>query len=112
MDDFFAADVRRWTSRSTDYGVEWRDDGRSGPTWRVTYIQGTGEVYAVNLAPPGRVRMLGLVPADDADIWYWTLHCVLGNYANPDENENFSLAWVTRRLQQWAAANPARVRPA
>lgn len=59
---FYAAKVTRSTSPEWDFGVHWvADTDRSWPTWRVSWIVETGEVYAVELATE-RVLVLGVVP--------------------------------------------------
>ncbi len=65
LEAFYAADERRRRSGEADYGVWWTDVW-SLPCWRVSYIQATGEVYAVE-GSGGRVEVLGVVPPDPAD---------------------------------------------
>jgi hypothetical protein len=105
LDDFHLADVRRWTSQRADYGVMWREGTGSRfhpPSWRVSYVRATGEVYAVSTAGP--VRILGVVPADGEGSWSGTLDAVLGNWADPMANDGFSLAWLEGRLRDAARA--------
>lgn len=106
LDAFYLDDPRRWTSREADYGVMWRDAGFSrfsGPQWRVSYIQATGEVYA--LSSRGPVRVLGVVPADDGPDWNRTLRAILGNWADPAVNDGFNLTWVAGRLREAACSD-------
>lgn len=47
MDEFYSAVVARRRSPETDFGVLWLAEGRSFPTWRISYVDLTGELYAV-----------------------------------------------------------------
>jgi hypothetical protein len=63
MDDFHRDDPARLTSPEWDYGVMWMErEGKLHPQWRVSWVCQTGEVYALELAAPGRVILLGDVP--------------------------------------------------
>lgn len=44
----FSADIRRKHSPEVDYGVWWRD-GQAYPTYRVSFIVDTGELYAIDV---------------------------------------------------------------
>lgn len=61
----FFADKRRMRSRELDFGVWWRD-GRNYPTYRVSWIADTGEVYALDQTEQ-RVELLGKA-GTEADI--------------------------------------------
>jgi hypothetical protein len=52
---FFLADERRRGSMESDYGVWWRDE--LDATWRVSFVDATGEVYALRLGPPSITPM-------------------------------------------------------
>ena len=118
---FYDADQDRLQSPEADYGVHWRLDHYRA-TWRVSYVQTTGEIYALYQSPSlqhnygrqrseGPVFVLGIVPADPVppDTRYGDHHCVY--YATLDKildgwpaccgAEN-SLTWVRDRI---AAAN-------
>jgi hypothetical protein len=109
LDEFIAADVRRWTSQKADYGSMWRDVG--GRLWRVLYVRATGEVYATEaVRVNGRVRLLAVVHVAEeprtpagrnirpSAVWYRNLDRLLGNYASPEETRNFSLVWLEEQL--------------
>jgi hypothetical protein len=100
-------DERR-LSGEADYGVHWRIGGQHWPTWRVSYIEKTGELYALcqhGLDCP--VVVLGVVPPDDpADDpgraggrgrYYFTLDKILDGWADPDISGH-DLAWIERKL--------------
>lgn len=94
IEAFYAADDRRRLSGEADYGVHWRQDPRQPwPTWRVSYIRDTGEVYAA--APGGPVELLGTVPPDDQPHYYATLDAILEGW--PDAHRQ-GLDWVRGRL--------------
>lgn len=38
---------RRVRSREVDYGVWWREGSGHGPWWRVSWVDATGELYAI-----------------------------------------------------------------
>lgn len=61
----FFADKTRMRSREVDFGVWWRD-GRNYPTYRVSWIADTGEVYALDQTEQ-RVELLGKV-ATEAEV--------------------------------------------
>ena len=108
LEEFYQDDVRRRISPEADYGVHWRDGQWSNP-WRVSYVQKTGEVYAINNGNhnPGPVRVLGTVPADpEPDIpksgtnYYRTLDRILDRY--PDHcGPTGGLQWVEKRLREY-----------
>ena len=98
---FYDENPKRRRSGEADYGVGWRGpDGASWPRWRVSYIQATGEVYAVALRGSGPVQVLGVVPPDDADIYYKTLDKTLSGWS--DEGDR-PLSWVRERLKRTAS---------
>lgn len=96
---FYSEDPRRERSGEADYGVHWRSDqGWASPRWRVSYIQATGEVYALELGGRSRVEVLGIVPPDDVpvgQVYYRTLDKLLEGWS--DEG-NRPLSWVRGRL--------------
>ena len=91
IEDFYNDDPSRRTSPEADYGVHWKLDGWEG-SFRVSYVQNTGEVYAVHLGPyrqgalptgevfistgrqDGPVLLLGHFPVDEEtrreDVFY------------------------------------------
>lgn len=105
---FYADDPRRERSPEHDYGVWWRDQD-DYPVWRVSWVENTGEVYALRLQeggayspgpgavavtagePTGRVELLGVIAAEDPPeqgvehaLEGWTERC----------GERGSLGWV------------------
>ena len=97
IEDFYAENEERRRSGESDYGVWWTEPGQHWPRWRVSYIQKTGEVYAVQLTTGGQVKLLGLVPPDDGPIYYQTLDRILEGWV--DVADPCSLDWVKARLQ-------------
>lgn len=103
LDDFYSASQARRTSPEADYGMQWTAAGTPG-RWRVSYVQHTGEVYAVHLdGNPAQVVILGHVPADTPanprDIWYHTLETILDGWAEECTKPD-SLRWLQSHLQQ------------
>ena len=93
---------RRFLSGEADYGVGWKLRGWPG-SWRVSYVQSTGEVYAVN-NDVGRVMVLGIVPADTrakGEIYYHTLDRILDGWPERCGTPS-GLSWVIARLREWA----------
>ena len=94
------ANAGRFLSGEADYGVHWRLKGWPG-RWRVSYIQSTGEVYAVH--DRQCVLVLGIVPADTpvpGEIYYHTLDRVLDGWAEHCGRPN-GLSWAIARLREW-----------
>ncbi len=53
-------DPRRSKSAEVDFGVWWRMEGQKWPTWRVSWIEDTGELYAKEQLPDsGRFIIIG-----------------------------------------------------
>lgn len=92
IDAFYAADPRRERSGEVDFGVMWRDGTQPWPHYRVSWVEATGEFYAVRLAGQRGscpVELLGSAASrEDAD-------AVLSGWA---EHDVFDLAWVRGRL--------------
>jgi hypothetical protein len=104
LEAFYAMNPARKRSPESDYGVMWQEAHRTWPQWRISYIQSTGEVYAVRLGKGSgdAVKVLGIVPADPVDdpvhgIWYVTLDRILDGWADVDVTHHM-LAWVEHRL--------------
>ena len=97
LDAFYADNPDRQMSGESDYGTHWTNPGQSYPLWRVSYIQKTGEVYAVQLGGAGVVQVLGTLAPDQDDIYYRTLNHVLDGWAEVCGQPG-SLDWVRRRL--------------
>ena len=80
----------RKISREIDFGVHWRLLGDRSPSpWRVSWIERTGELYAVEIAPIGRRRAV-----------------LLGRYADLDEVEDLLEGWAERPLRIGPIGNP------
>lgn len=99
---FVADDSRRDGGDQCDYGVHWYDRRRPGHH-RLTYIEDTGEVIAVQRPPPegGIVELLAVIPTDaevERRLEDWA-HAAFGSH---------SLAWVRRRLAGWRVPLPPR----
>lgn len=97
-----AEDNLRGRSPESDYGVHWRGDQddapRYGAPFRVSYIQTTGEIYALNLRSD-EVIVLGVVPADSAEIgeiYYRTVDEILRGW---EEEFGRPLEWIRDRLR-------------
>jgi len=84
------ADPRlREFSGEVDYGVHWTDPLLPGqvaghPRWRVSWIENSGEVYAVAAQRFGPVRLYGAVPGREAAEVFlagWAHHCGPGGLA-------------------------------
>ena len=119
IEDFYNHNPDRRHSPEADYGVHWRLEGWKG-SWRVSYIQNTGEVYAVHLGPyqagtlptgdtliatghsEGPVMLLGTFPVDEEkgprDIFYQGLEAHLDGWARMCPTPH-GLAWVIERMQ-------------
>lgn len=61
IEEFYDADPRRRTSGELDFGCMWVEiDRPRWPQYRVSWVDDTGEVYAVRLNH-GRIELLGKV---------------------------------------------------
>ena len=112
LEAFYDDQPRRRASGEADYGVHWHVHRRCRfPLWRVSYIQATGEVYAVQQHGACPVRVLGIIPPDPVEprdqllyyrnTYYRTLDKILEGWAEPDVS-GFDLAWVERKLAGYA----------
>jgi hypothetical protein len=119
IEDFYNDNPDRRRSPEADYGVHWRLEGWRG-SWRVSYIQNTGEVYAVHLGPyqagtlptgdtligtghgNGPVLLLGAFPVDEErslrDVFYRSLEAHLEGWPRMCTTPH-GLAWVMERMQ-------------
>jgi len=60
-------DPSRGGSPEVDFGVWWRLESQEWPTWRVSWIEKTGELYAKELDPDsGRFVIIGTFPTRQA----------------------------------------------
>lgn len=87
LEAFYAGDVRRVESVEVDFGVHWRPSHSAFQTWRVSWVEATGELYAVRLSPgpivgrgrggPVHVLATGLRMVEDAEelLLGWTDEC-------------------------------------
>jgi len=116
VEEFYADRPERLRSGEADYGVHWKAGSRRDwPQWRVSYVQATGEVYAVQLSGRCPVRVLGVVPPDpdtrhetgcyDGETYYRTLDRILDGWAELDAADR-DVAWVEQRLAGAAAEVP------
>ena len=106
IEDFYNENPRRRYSREADYGVNWRMEPWPH-RWRVSYLQDTGEIYAVNLGRnhvPGPVIIMGVLQPDHEpqgfmgrETYYRTLDAVLDGYGDRCWEKN-GLLWVMSRL--------------
>ena len=97
IEEFYAENEERRKSGEADYGYWWRSPELDWPRWRVSYIQKTGEIYAIQVKDNGMVKLLGIVPPDDDRIYYQTLDRILEGWADAIHNPG-SLVWVERKL--------------
>ena len=72
---FYAGDERRVRSVEVDFGVWWRSSLGEWPTWRISWVEDTGELIAVKLevgpmqprqGGPVHVLATALVELEDA----------------------------------------------
>ena len=109
LEAFYSEKGDRRRSPEADYGCWWVNDQGTGHC-RVSYVQATGEVYAVQLIYDEAVEVLGVVPPDPDETvrrgfgrtmfpYYRTLDRILEGWSEhcgrPD-----GLAWVRERLAE------------
>ena len=102
IEAFYSENEARRRSGEADYGVWWHD-GVGAEFWRVSYVQATGEVYAVH-QQHGRVEVLGIVPPDpnNGGRYYRTLDRILEDWTEHCGRLK-GLAWVREKLAQKGA---------
>jgi len=97
--DWVIQDHRRLVSREVDFGVNWTLTGNERwPHWRVSWIEETGELFAVEMTEMSgsnerRFVVLATLPKlEDVEI-------ALTNWADPDCPFNNNLTALHTRLQ-------------
>jgi hypothetical protein len=98
LDAFYDENPERRRSGEADYGVHWTEPSNRYSRCRVSYVQKTGEVYAIDL-PSGKVELLGIVPPDNDRIYYRTLDHILEGWESVIFEEG-SLNWVREKLRR------------
>ena len=104
LDEFYNADPRRLRSGEADYGVHWKMRDWPG-AWRVSYVQLTGEVYAVHGDGGNRpLFLLGTVkpdqPSSPQNTYYETLDRILEGWADQCASPG-GLEWLRDRLKKY-----------
>jgi hypothetical protein len=93
---FYADRPERESSMECDYGVHWHDGRIRWPMWRVSYVQATGEIYAVRTGGrPELVKVLGVVAPDEGRYYYRTLDRIFDGWA---DQAVCRLSWAKARL--------------
>lgn len=97
LQEFHASDPQRAQSREVRYGALWREFAPV-PTYRLAWVQNTGELYAVELSEPDErkdpVEVLGVLwsrPQVEACLAGWPEHC----------GGQRSLLWARDRIRMW-----------
>ena len=107
LEAFYSANEARRRSPEADYGMRWRDAVNPGD-YRVSYVQATGEVYALNNWT-GQLEVLGVIPPDPDErrrdglplgrTYYRTLDRILEGWVDQMRKPG-GLAWVRERLAE------------
>ena len=104
LEHFYTDNLERRSSPEASYGVHWRLGAYPQP-WRISYVQATGEVYAVHQdGNMGPLFLLGVVPADPVsgerrDLYYRTLERILDGWPEMC-GKHGGMEWVRDRLKQ------------
>lgn len=104
LEAFYDDRPERRLSREADYGACWHNGRVNYPMWRVSYIQATGEIYAVRNDMRG-VKLLGVIEPDPELCYYATLDRILDGWARPTI---MRLSWVKGRLNDKARISQIR----
>ena len=100
IEAFYSENEARLRSGEADYGVWWHD-GVGCEFWRVSYVQATGEIYAVKYhacwCPHGQVEVLGIVEPDPEGSYYQTLDRILEGWSEYCGRLK-SLPWIREKL--------------
>jgi len=110
IEEYYAENPNRRYSGEIDYGCDWKDSYSTDPNqfYRVSYVENTGEIYAIELAYGGEVgyrdnqsngfvAILGVIPADERKCGKYsqTLDEILDGWADSDQK----ISWVKERLR-------------
>ena len=104
IEEYYAENSDRRYSGEIDYGCMWKDSYSTNPNqfYRVSYVENTGEIYAVELSYAGDqsngfVAILGVIPADERKCGKYsqTLDEILDGWADSDQK----ISWVKERLR-------------
>lgn len=87
--EYYADDPDRERSGEVDYGVQWVEARTTWPNYRVSWIENTGEIYAVKLTDHTPVEILGWAASRDE------AERLLDGWAEQFPN---TLAWARARL--------------
>jgi hypothetical protein len=127
LGEFLGESDVRLRSHEWDFGVHWRD--AAGGTWRISWIERTGEIYALRVGPArlGEVRTYpGLTAKQEMII---RTHggtssgpvMVLGTLRSrtyleqavagwEEVSDGGSVAWFTERIERWLSHQTGYVR--
>ena len=103
IEEFYDEQPERRYSPEADYGSHWTTTERR--RYRISYIQDTGEIYALELSGhDGPITLLGQVPADPVtdprtDLYYRTLDAVLAEWPEQALNRQ-GPEWVKQQLAE------------
>ena len=96
LDSFYDDNPLRLRSEQAHYGYWWTDDSPA-VRWRVSYIQDTGEVYAVADTIGEGMKLLGVVPLGARKVSALrTLDKLMEGWRELPHRE---LSWVRHRLE-------------
>lgn len=89
----FFGDPDRAGSGEVDFGVWWSEDAQRYPRWRVSWIEKTGELYAVSLdhGAVSRVEIFGSFGSRDR------VEAALAGWEDECEKPG-SLKWIRSRV--------------
>jgi hypothetical protein len=90
LEEFYQASRKRMRSPETDFGVHWREMG-SPIRWRVSYVEKTGELYAVQMGFSSAVQLLGTFRDVDE------VEALLGGWADQCLENADGILWVRER---------------
>ena len=111
MEEFYLEDpVNRRYSGEADYGCHWKL-GDDLDSWRIAYVEKTGEVYATMNGRVKPVLVLGRIEPDPVEpgsreIYYHTLDEVLRGWEREWQKPD-GMALVRKRILAHAASQPA-----
>lgn len=100
--EFFSLEERK-VSLEVDFGVHWEVGGQSWPRWRVSWIEGTGELYAIPLIPPD--YSMAVWRKDNRPV------VILGTFKDRESVEAAMAGWSERLYRPLADFFPEVERP-
>lgn len=105
IEEFYSDNEERRFSGEADYGVWWKSGHEDHSSYRISYVEKTGEIYIVEegFKNKGFIALLAIVPPDNREggLYYRTLETILEGWADMCGKPN-GIEWVKERLRPYS----------